>query len=113
AGASIIGSRNINTNSIIQNVPTSTYDFGLKYDTDALKALLKGHYIWWNSEAGEGGNYNAFIMDANISKVLVKNKWVVWETFLAVNNILNGGQYAIGFYKNPRRWVEGGVRMSF
>ena len=113
AGASIIGSRNINTNSIIQNVPTSTYDFGLKYDTDALKALLKGHYIWWNSEAGEGGNYNAFIMDANISKVLVKNKWVVWETFLAANNILNGGQYAIGFYKNPRRWVEGGVRMSF
>jgi vitamin B12 transporter len=114
AGASFIGSRNIKTNSIIQNTPTCTYDFGLKYDdTDSLKALLKGHYIWWNDSASAGGNYNALIVDANISKVLVKNKWVTWETFVAVNNIFNGDQYAIGPYKNPHRWVEGGVRMSY
>ncbi len=114
AGASFIGSRNINTNSIVPNVPTSTYDFGLKYDdTDSLKALLKGHYIWWNATAAHGGNYNALIVDADISKVLVKNKSVVWETFLALNNIFNGDQYAFSFYKNPHRWVEGGVRMSF
>ena len=114
AGASFIGSRNINTDSIIQNAPTCTYDFGLKYDdNDSVKALLKGHYIWWNTIAADGGKYNALIVDANISKVLAKNKWAVWETFLAVNNLFNGDQYAIGLYKNPHRWVEGGVRMSF
>ncbi len=114
AGASFIGARNINTNSIILNTPTCTYDFGLKYDDrDSLKALVKGHYIWWTSEASNGGNYNALIVDANISKVLARNKWVVWEGFFAVNNIFNGDQYAIGLYRNPHRWVEGGVRMSF
>ncbi|HXW68478.1 MAG TPA: TonB-dependent receptor [Dissulfurispiraceae bacterium] len=114
AGSSFIGYRNMNTNSIIPNEPTCMYDFGLKYnDGDSLKALLKGHYIWWNAEAAEGAKYNALIVDADISKVLARNKGVVWETFLAINNIFNGAQYAYGSYKNPRRWVEGGVRISF
>jgi vitamin B12 transporter len=114
AGASFIGSRNISTDSIILNTPTYTYDFGLKYnDADSLKALLKGHYIWFNDQDLAGGKYNALIVDANISKVLAKSNGVVWETFLAINNIFNGDQYSIGSYKNPRRWVEGGVRMSF
>ena len=114
AGASFIGSRNINTDTILPDTPTYTYDFGFKYnDNDSLKALLKGHYIWWNDQSLAGGKYNALIVDANISKVLARNKGVVWETFFAVNNIFNGDQYAYGIYKNPGRWVEGGVRMSF
>lgn len=114
AGASFIVSRTINTNTVILNAPTVTYDFGLKYnDNDSIKALLKGHYIWWNTQASTGGNYNALIVDADISKVLVKKHGVVWETFLAVNNLFNGSQYAYAPYSNPRRWVEGGIRMSF
>jgi vitamin B12 transporter len=114
AGASFIGYRNINTNSIIPNSPTCTYDFGLKYDdTNSLKALLKGHYIWFNMQSSAGGNYNALIVDANVSKVLLKTHGVVWETFLAVNNLFNGSQYFYGIYPNSHRWVEGGLRMSF
>ena len=113
-GASFIGSRTMNTNTVMLNVPTVTYDFGIKYnDNDSIKALLKGHYIWWNAQDSAEGNYNALIVDANISKVLTKKHGVIWETFLAVNNLFNGSQYAYGLYPNPRRWAEGGVRMSF
>lgn len=115
AGVALIGSRNINANTTIPNIPQYTYDFGIKYIDNSLKALVKGHYIWWNARAADGGKYNAFIIDANISKVLLKRMNNVWEIFFGANNIFNGSQYALGVYdyKNPRRWVESGVRVSF
>lgn len=93
-------------------LPKYTYDIGIQYDDNkSLKALLKGHYIWWTNTFN--GDYNSFIFDINIIKNLYKNKEYSVEGFLSGHNIFNGAQYTIDFYKNPRRWIEAGVRFKF
>ncbi|MBF0559971.1 MAG: TonB-dependent receptor [Nitrospirae bacterium] len=113
AGAAFMGARNTGTDTVVLNTPTLTYDFGIKYNDNSLKALLKGHYIWWNDSSSVAGRYNAFIVDANVTKVLLKQSGVTWETYLTLNNIFDGKQYLIGAYPNPGRWVEGGMRVAF
>ncbi len=93
-------------------LPKYTYDIGLQYDDKkSLKALLKGHYIWWMNSFN--GDYNSFIFDINIIKTLYKNKTYSVEGFLTGHNIFNDAQYALEFYKNPSRWFEAGVRFKF
>ncbi|OHE59264.1 MAG: hypothetical protein A2Z47_07755 [Thermodesulfovibrio sp. RBG_19FT_COMBO_42_12] len=93
-------------------LPKYTYDIGLQYDDKkSLKALLKGHYIWWINSFN--GDYNSFIFDINIIKNLYKNKTYSVEGFLTGHNIFNDAQYAIEFYENPSRWIEAGLRFKF
>lgn len=77
----------------------------------SLKALLKGHYIWWMN--AYNGDYNSFIFDINIIKNLYKSKEYSIEGFLTGHNIFNGAQYSTEFYENPSRWIEAGIRFKF
>lgn len=114
AGATFIHTKNLNTGETARNVPRYTYDIALKYDDEkSFKALFKGRYIWWNADSFYNGKYNAFIFDINVIKSLYKQNGRILEAFLAVHNIFNSSQYLIDSYKNPKRWVEGGVRFKF
>lgn len=114
AGAAFINTENLNTGEEVKNVPTNTYDIGLKYDDKkSFKAILKGHYIWWNYTADYQGKYDAFIFDFNLIKGLYKKNGHTFEVFLTAHNIFNGSQYWAGIYKNPERWVEAGMRYKF
>jgi len=102
------------TGRTLTEVPRYSCDIGVHYnDKRSFQALLKGHYIWWNSGPDLGGNYNAFIWDMNIIKKLFKKEDRNVELFLTAHNIFNGSQYAIGDFRNPRRWIEGGARVTF
>jgi vitamin B12 transporter len=93
-------------------MPEYTYDLGLEYnDKKSLRAVLKGHYIWWINAFD--GDYNSFVFDFNVIKILYKKEDHTLEAFLTAHNIFNASQYAIGGYENPGRWIEGGLRYKF
>jgi vitamin B12 transporter len=94
------------------NTPKYTYDLSLEYnDKKSLRAVLKGHYIWWINAFD--GDYNSFVFDLNVIKSIYKKEDHTLEAFLTAHNIFNSSQYAIGDYKNPKRWIEGGLRYKF
>jgi len=98
----------------LPNIPRHTYDIGIQYnDNNPFKALLKGHYIWWNAETIYNGKYNSFVWDLNLIKRVYRGDRSVVELFLTAHNIFNDSQYLIESFKNPRRWIEVGLRLKF
>jgi len=90
------------------------YNIGLRYDDKkSLRANLLGHYVWWDIEAPFLAKYNAFIWDINLMKKIHSSEKLTAEIFITAHNIFNGSQYTFGDTKNPRRWVEGGIRVRF
>jgi vitamin B12 transporter len=90
------------------------YNIGFRYDDKkSLKANLLGHYVWWNLEAPLQAKYNSFIWDINLMKKIHSSEKLTAEIFITAHNIFNGSQYTLGDTKNPRRWVEGGIRIRF
>nr|MBL0716553.1 TonB-dependent receptor [Desulfobacterales bacterium] len=93
-----------------------TYSLSIKYDDKkTFYAALFGGYTWWNieDEAFMNSNYDTFIWDLNINKKLNFKRNLCPEIFLTAHNIFNGSQYVQGDFKNPRRWVEAGLRVRF
>ncbi len=91
-----------------------TCNIGIRYDDKkSFKAELFGRYIWWNLKAFFDAKYDDFIWDLNASKKFVITARVETDVFLTVHNLFNSSQYAVGDTKNPRRWVEGGIRVRF
>lgn len=87
----------------------------LHYDSPerGTRGALTGNYIWWNLPARDMGQYKAMILDLHLSQALSPGKADSPELFFSGRNLFNGSQYQIDIRPNPRRWVEGGVRMSF
>ncbi|HYA87119.1 MAG TPA: TonB-dependent receptor, partial [Nitrospirota bacterium] len=112
AGAAFMNAKDPSTGQTIQDVPQRTYDVGLRFDDNSLRALISGHSIDWNSEPGFNGKYSSFIFDFHIAKNLRVCNLAV-EAFADIHNIFSDSQYAIDTYKNPGRWVEAGVRYLF
>ena len=114
AGFAFIDTKNMDTGQTAQNVPRYTYDIGIHYDDNkSFKAVLLGHYIWWNTEENVNAKYNAFVCDLNLRKRIYSRGKRNAELFLTAHNLFNGSQYSDGILKNPRRWVEGGMRFWF
>ncbi len=116
AGYTYIDSRDRETGLRITGIPTYTYDLGIDYnDNEAWRGALRGHYIWWNAAAIENvtGMYKAMIWDLNLARKVTERGSAVVEVFFTAHNIFNGAQYATGFYPNPKRWFEGGLRCKF
>ncbi len=113
AGAEFINAKDRDTGETVKSVPQRTYDIGLTYDDGSFKALAKGHYIYWNTDPVLGGVYDDFIVDLHAAKILYAGSKQSVEVFADVHNLFNGEQYGFGFYKNPGRWFEAGMRYSF
>jgi vitamin B12 transporter len=118
AGYTFVDAEDRNTEKRLPNIARQTVDLGIEYnDRKALLAALKGHYIWWNAEPfaapSMNGRYKAFIWDLNVSRKFYQKESRAIEAFFTAHNIFNGSQYLIGAFPNPRRWLEGGIRVRF
>lgn len=113
AGASFITAKDRDTGQTIKSVAQRTYDIGLQYDDGSFKALVKGHYIYWNTDKFFEGKYDDFIVDAHVMKTLYTSNAHSLEAFADVHNLFDGEQYPAAIYKNPGRWYEAGVRYVF
>jgi vitamin B12 transporter len=91
-----------------------TYNIGLRYDNPKwFRAELFGHYIWWNLPSDYDGKYDDFIWEFNINRSFEIREGLTADLFFTAHNLFNGSQYSVGDTKNPKRWVEGGVRIFF
>ena len=112
-GAVFMHAQDLDTGETIPNIPQRTYDVGLQFENDSLKAQLKGHYIYWNADPTFNGKYDSMIVDLHITKELFTQRDQLLEVYADVHNIFNGSQYLVDVYKNPERWFEAGVRYAF
>jgi len=91
-----------------------SYNIGLRYaDKRSFRAQLFGHYVWWDLDPAWKASYDDFIWDLNLNKKIWSKEKAAAEVFLTGHNIFNGSQYTFGESKNPGRWVEAGIRVSF
>jgi vitamin B12 transporter len=95
-----------------------TYKIGFRYDDrKSFSARLSGHYICWDfdalSKANWDADYDDFIWDLNLNKKMWSKEKATAKLFLTAHNIFNGSQYTFGDSKNPKRWAEAGIRVTF
>lgn len=114
AGLAYIDARDTGTGVRLKDIPEYTYDIGILFnDNKSFSASLRGHYIWWNPEELDMGKYDSFVWDMNLKKRVYKNERINAELFLSARNIFNASQYMMETFRNPQRWVEGGVGLRF
>ena len=114
AGFAFVDAKDRDTGEKLTGVPRYTYDIGMQYnDSESFKALLKGHYIWWNPVTYVKGKYDSFVWDINVIKRIYGSESRTTELFLTAHNIFNGSQYLMDPFRNPRRWIEGGLKLNF
>ena len=114
AGATIMEAENLDTGDEVNGVPKEQVNLSLKYDDGrSLRALLSGNYRREEYDPGYNEDFGGFIWDANLTKKFLAGTAGTVEAFLSVHNLFNGDQYWADIYKNPGRWVEGGVRVAF
>ena len=91
-----------------------SYSLGFRYDDNkSFRAELFGHYVWWNLYSAANAKYDNFLWDLNLTKKIFLQERTSPELFLTAHNLFNGAQYTYGESKNPRRWVEAGIRIKF
>lgn len=100
-------------------VPSRIYDVSLQYDDkSSFRALLKGRYIDWNSDAPSddpvrGAKDGTYIFDLNMIKQVRQKGEAKTDVFINLHNIFDQDQYLMAYYRNPHRWLEIGIRSSF
>jgi vitamin B12 transporter len=95
---------------------TNRYGFttSLSYDGGkGLRAVLKGHYLWWNLPSFWAAKYNGFVADFNVIKTLLKKDDRALDAFFTAHNIFNSSSYTDNLTPNPGRWLEAGMRFRF
>jgi vitamin B12 transporter len=91
-----------------------TYNLGVKYDDHkSWQAQLFGHYIWWDLDAVAQDDYGDWIWDLNLAWKILAAKQYDAGLFLTAHNLLNGDQYTLADSKNPGRWIEAGIKITF
>ena len=84
------------------------------YNNDkGFRAILKGHYLWWNLPDYWGAKYNGFVLDFNVIKEVMNKKDMSLDLFFTGHNLLNASSYDNNLYVNPSRWIEAGLRFRF
>ncbi len=85
----------------------------LQYDDmETLRAQLYGGFVDWDV-------YSVYqpakdmVWDFNLQKTVYRNRDHSLDLFFSLHNILDGSQYVQEIYKNPSRWVEGGLQWRY
>lgn len=114
AGVAYIDAKDMNTGQKIELAAKNTYDVGVHYEyKGSFMAMLRGHYVKWNNDQeSSGGKFDSFIWDLNLSKKVYAADKSSAEIFFAAHNLFNNSQHQL-VWKNPGRWVEGGLRFKF
>lgn len=85
----------------------------VKYnDGNSFSAQAAGYYIWLDIDLSDKPEY-AMLWDLDLRKKMYSTEKTESELFFSVHNIFNGAQYSFVDRKNPRRWIEGGLRFKF
>ena len=114
AGATFYDITNLTTGEKVRSEGKYTYDVGLKYDDEkTFRALVKGHYAWFDMDSFYQAQYTAFIFDMNLIKTLYQEKANRLEVFFTAHNIFNATHNWFVYYPNANRWIEGGLRYKF
>lgn len=115
AGYTFIDAKNRDTGALVgYGIPRQILKLGLLYNyQNSFRASLLGRYVWWNAVLSDDARDNPIIWDLNLAKKFVIADDKAAEIFFTGHNLFNGAQYPSGYFKNPRRWLEGGVRFSF
>lgn len=91
-----------------------SYVIGLRYDDKrSFRAELFGRYNYWDLPDLWGAKYDNFIWDLNLNKKFPRIEKIVPEIFFTVHNLFGSSYYTNIESKNPERWAEAGVRISF
>jgi len=91
-----------------------SYKAGLNYENrKSFTAQLFGSYVWWDLDPAYKASYDDFIWDLNLNKIISSREKTSAKLFLTAHNLFNGSQYTFGDIKNPKRWVEAGIRVGF
>ena len=99
---------------LFDNTKRYGFNTSLSYDEGkGLRAVLKGHYLWWNAPSFWDAKYNGFIMDFNMIKEILKKKNISLEAFFTAHNIFDASSYDSNVTMNPNRWIEAGLRGRF
>ncbi len=114
ASAEFMEAEDRDTHEDVTGVPKQQFNVGLKYDDEqSFRALLSGNYRKEDYDPAYDADLGGFIFDLNLTKRFAVTMSTSLEAFFSVHNLFNGDQYYADIYKNPERWVEGGVRFSF
>lgn len=114
AGYAYVDAKNRETGERLSDVARHVWNLSLQYDDrSGFRGSIAGHYIWWNAAGINQARYTPIIWDMNLAKRLFKREERTMELFFAGHNLFNGSQYLFDSLKNPGRWFEGGVRISF
>jgi vitamin B12 transporter len=116
AGYTFIDSKNRDTSLRVRDlgIPRQIAKLGIHYnDHDSLRASLLARYVWFDSAPGYCSRDNAVIWDLNLAKKFNLSAGTAAELFFTAHNLFNGAQYSVYSSKNARRWLEGGIRLSF
>jgi vitamin B12 transporter len=106
--------RNFSDERLFDTTKRYGFSTSLSYDEGkGLRAVLKGHYLWWNIPSFWEAQYNGFVMDFNIIKDILKKDRISLDLFFTAHNIFNGSSYEDNLVMNPGRWIEGGLRCKF
>jgi vitamin B12 transporter len=91
-----------------------TYDIKIKYDDrKSFQAQLSGHYVWWDLDSQYQAEYGDWVWDMNLSKKVLETAQFATTLFLTGHNLFNGDEYTYIESKNPRRWLEAGIKIAF
>lgn len=113
-GAAYTSTKDFENSQGALGIPKYMFNIGIKYDNDKLfRAVLQGHYIWWNQDASYLAQYNAMIFDISLTKTVYRQKDNACDIFFTAHNIFDGSQYSANYFPDPGRWFEGGVRYKF
>ncbi|MDA8241111.1 MAG: TonB-dependent receptor [Nitrospiraceae bacterium] len=99
---------------LFDNTKRYGFNTSLSYDEGkGLRAVLKGHYLWWNEPSFWDAKYNGVVMDFNVIKEILTRNNATLEAFFTGHNIFNASSYDNNFLMNPNRWIEAGIRCKF
>jgi vitamin B12 transporter len=101
------------TGDTLPGTPKYTFDLGILYDHNGTRALVRGHYIKWNVNELFTPQNGKMVLDLNLERTIYKTAGTKADIFIAFHNIFGTDQYLEFSQKNPRRWVEGGMRIAF
>jgi vitamin B12 transporter len=112
AGATYLRIKDLAEDKTVRDYPNRSFDLSLKYDDEkSLKALLTGHYVWWDST--NQGNYRGMLVDFNIMKRIFKQEDREASLFFTAHNIFDAEHHVSSYYRYPDRWLEAGIRFKF
>ena len=99
----------------VKGVPVNQAKLSINYDNPhlGLKGLVSGNYVWWNAPEDFNGKYTGTIWDLHLTQRLMPGWELSPELFFSAHNLFDGAQYSDSIFKNPGRWLEGGVRFRF